>query len=162
LDPEPSQFIEDTIVAPATPAGVGAIAVIRLSGKQSISIAASLFAPKNLLDQPSHTIHFGYIKDGSAIVDEVVVSIFRGPHSYTKEDVIEISCHGSDFIVKQIIKLALKKGARLATAGEFTKRAFLNGRFDLARAEAVADVIASDSEASHQMAIQQMRGGFSL
>ncbi len=151
----------DTIVAVATASGTGAIAVIRLSGPEAITITNSIFKGKDLTKQESHTIHFGTIRDEGKIVDEVLVSLFVAPHSYTKENVVEISCHGSDFIVKQIIKLLLKHGARLANAGEFTKRAFLNGQFDLAQAEAVADLIASDSALSHEVAMKQMRGGFS-
>ena len=151
----------DTIVAVATAPGVGAIAVIRLSGPEAISITNTVFKGKDLLKQASHTIHFGTIRDGENVLDEVLVSLFVAPHSYTKENVVEISCHGSDFIVQQIMKLLLKQGARLANAGEFTKRAFLNGQFDLAQAEAVADLIASDSALSHEVAMKQMRGGFS-
>ncbi|MBD1395965.1 tRNA uridine-5-carboxymethylaminomethyl(34) synthesis GTPase MnmE [Pontibacter sp. JH31] len=151
----------DTIVAVATASGTGAIAVIRLSGPEAITLTNSVFKGKDLSLQASHTIHFGTIRDEGKIVDEVLVSLFVAPHSYTKENVVEISCHGSDFIVQQIVKLLLKKGARLANAGEFTKRAFLNGQFDLAQAEAVADLIASDSALSHEVAMKQMRGGFS-
>nr|WP_242919454.1 tRNA uridine-5-carboxymethylaminomethyl(34) synthesis GTPase MnmE [Pontibacter liquoris] len=151
----------DTIVAVATAAGTGAIAVIRLSGPKAISITNAVFKGKDLAGQPSHTIHFGTIRDGEKVLDEVLVSLFVAPHSYTKENVVEISCHGSDFIVQQIVKLLLSKGGRLANAGEFTKRAFLNGQFDLAQAEAVADLIASDSALSHEVAMKQMRGGFS-
>ncbi|MER2998247.1 tRNA uridine-5-carboxymethylaminomethyl(34) synthesis GTPase MnmE [Pontibacter populi] len=151
----------DTIVAVATAPGTGAIAVIRLSGPEAITITNSVFKGKNLEVQASHTLHFGTIRDGDKIIDEVLVSLFVAPHSYTKENVVEISCHGSDFIVQQIMQLLLKKGARLANAGEFTKRAFLNGQFDLAQAEAVADLIASDSALSHEVAMKQMRGGFS-
>lgn len=151
----------DTIVALATAAGRGAIAVIRLSGEQAIQICNQVFSGKNLLAQPSHTIHFGAIRDGNRVIDEVLVSLFVAPHSYTKENVVEISCHGSDYIVQEIIKLLLKHGARLAQAGEFTKRAFLNGQFDLAQAEAIADLIASDSAMAHEVALKQMRGGFS-
>ncbi|MEA5460600.1 tRNA uridine-5-carboxymethylaminomethyl(34) synthesis GTPase MnmE [Arcicella sp. LKC2W] len=151
----------ETIVALATPSGVGAIAVIRVSGSETFSIVNKLFRGKNLEKQASHTIHFGTIRDGEMIVDEVLVSLFKAPASYTREDTIEISCHGSDFIIQKILKLIIKEGARLANAGEFTQRAFLNGQLDLAQAEAVADLIASDSEASHQTAINQIRGGFS-
>jgi len=154
--------ISDTIVAPATPQGVGAIAVVRISGKNAIQIVNSVFKGKDLEAQESHTIHFGTIrKDSGEIVDEVLVSLFKEPRSFTKENVIEISSHGSPFIVEQILQLLVSKGARMAQAGEFTKRAFLNGQFDLAQAEAVADLIASDSQASHQVAMNQMRGGFS-
>jgi tRNA modification GTPase len=152
---------EDTIVALATPPGVSAIAVIRLSGDKAISICQKLFHGKDLRIQASHTIHFGSIRDGDKIIDEVVVSLFKEPNSYTKEDIVEISCHGSDYIIQKLLQLFINHGARLARAGEFTKRAFLNGRFDLAQAEAVADIIASDSEVAQQTAMNQMRGGFS-
>lgn len=152
---------EDTIVALATPQGVGAIAVIRLSGKEAITITNEVFAGKDLTKQASHTIHFGTIRDGGRIVDEVLVSLFIAPKSFTKEDVVEISTHGSSYIINQVIKLLIRKGARPAKPGEFTQRAFLNGQFDLAQAEAVADLIHADSEASHQAALHQMRGGFS-
>ena len=151
----------DTIVAVATASGIGAIAVIRLSGPEAIALTNSVFKGKDLTKQASHTIHFGTIRDEGKVLDEVLVSLFVAPHSYTKEDVVEISCHGSDFIMQQIVQLLLKHGARLANAGEFTKRAFLNGQFDLAQAEAVADLIASDSALSHEVAMKQMRGGFS-
>ncbi|RMA58990.1 tRNA uridine-5-carboxymethylaminomethyl(34) synthesis GTPase MnmE [Ulvibacter antarcticus] len=154
----------DTIVALATPAGAGAIAVIRLSGQSAFSIASELFASvsnKKLVEQKTHTVHLGHIKDGNRVIDEVLATLFKNPNSYTGEDVIEFSCHGSNYIQQEIIQLCLRKGCRMATAGEFTLRAFLNGKMDLSQAEAVADLIASDSEASHQLAIQQMRGGFS-
>lgn len=151
----------DTIVALATAHGKGAIAVIRLSGPEAITIADRLFHGKSLADQPSHTLHFGTLREDGKILDEVVVSLFKAPHSYTRENVVEISCHGSDYIVEQIVKATLRQGARLAQAGEFTKRAFLNGALDLAQAEAVADLIASDSRLSHEVAMKQMRGGFS-
>ena len=154
----------DTIVALATPSGAGAIAIIRISGLNSITIAQEVFRSvkgKDLLKQKTHTLHLGYIVDEGKTLDEVLISIFKGPHSYTGEDTIEISCHGSTFIQQQIIQLLLRKGCRMATAGEFTLRAFLNGKLDLSQAEAVADLIASDNEASHQIAMQQMRGGFS-
>ncbi len=153
---------DDTIIALATPAGVGAISVIRLSGKEAINIVAPFFKSirnKDLTKQKTHTLHLGNIIDNERIVDEVLVSIFKNPHSYTGENVIEISCHGSSFIQQEIIQLFLKNGCRMADNGEFTMRAFLNGKMDLSQAEAVADVIASNSEASHKMAIQQMRGG---
>ncbi|PRY90848.1 tRNA uridine-5-carboxymethylaminomethyl(34) synthesis GTPase MnmE [Mongoliibacter ruber] len=152
---------EDTIVALATPQGVGAIAVIRLSGKESIKICNKVFKGKNLEKQESHTIHFGTIRDGERVIDEVLVSLFVAPKSFTKENAVEISTHGSSYIVNQVIKLLVRNGARPAKPGEFTQRAFLNGQFDLAQAEAVADLIHSDSEASHQAALNQMRGGFS-
>ncbi|MBS9525779.1 tRNA uridine-5-carboxymethylaminomethyl(34) synthesis GTPase MnmE [Litoribacter alkaliphilus] len=151
----------DTIIALATPQGVGAIAVIRLSGPEAISLCNSVFKGKNLEKQESHTIHFGTIRDGEKIIDEVLVSLFIAPKSFTKENVVEISTHGSSYIINQVIKLFIRKGARPAKPGEFTQRAFLNGQFDLAQAEAVADLIHSDSEASHQAALNQMRGGFS-
>jgi len=154
----------DTIVALATPAGAGAIAVVRLSGEKAIAIASEVFtsvSEKELAKQKTHTVHLGYMTDGSRVIDEVLATIFKNPHSYTGEDVIEFSCHGSSFIQQEIIQLCLRRGCRMATAGEFTLRAFLNGKMDLSQAEAVADLISSDSEASHQLAIQQMRGGFS-
>lgn len=155
---------DDTIIALATPSGMGAIAVIRISGPQAIEWVDAHFQSihkKRLATQKSHTIHLGYIKDGDKTLDQVLVSIFKGPNSYTGEHVIEISCHGSMYIQQQIIQLFLKKGCRMATEGEFTLRAFLNGKMDLSQAEAVADLIASDSKASHEIALQQMRGGFS-
>ena len=155
---------QETIVALATPSGAGAIAVIRLSGKDAVSIASQVFqsvSGKNLSKQKTHTIHLGHIVDDGKTYDQVLVSIFKGPNSYTGENVVEISCHGSTFIQQQIIQLLLRKGAKMAQAGEFTLRAFLNGKLDLSQAEAVADLIASDNEASHQIAMQQMRGGFS-
>ncbi len=169
LDPKPNSLstrqigsTEDTIVALATAPGVGAIAVIRLSGKEAIDITNKVFKGKNLHEQPTHTIHFGTIRDKEDhVVDEVVVSLFKEPKSFTKENVVEISCHGSPYIVKQLVKVLLAEGARLALPGEFTKRAFLHGKFDLAQAEAVADLINADSAASHETALKQMRGGFS-
>ncbi|WP_439482275.1 tRNA uridine-5-carboxymethylaminomethyl(34) synthesis GTPase MnmE [Cyclobacterium plantarum] len=152
---------EDTIIALATPQGVGAIAVIRLSGKDAIRLTNQVFFGKNLEQQSSHTIHLGTIRDGEKVIDEVLVSLFIAPKSFTKENVVEISTHGSSYIVNQVIKLMIRQGARPALSGEFTQRAFLNGQFDLAQAEAVADLIHSDSEASHQAAMNQMRGGFS-
>jgi tRNA modification GTPase len=152
---------DDTIVALATAQGISAIAVIRLSGKESITITEKVFKGKSLADQPTHTIHFGTIQDGSRTIDEVLVSVFKAPNSFTKEDAIEISCHGSQVIVKEIIKVLLKYGARLAEPGEFTKRAFMNGRFDLAQAEAVADLIHAETDNARQAALNQMRGGFS-
>ena len=140
----------DTIVALATPSGSGAVAIIRMSGKNAITIASEVFqsvSGKNLIKQKTHTIHLGTIVDGTKIYDQVLVSIFKNPNSYTGEDVIEISCHGSVFIQQQIIQLLLRKGCRMAQAGEFTLRAFLNGKLDLSQAEAVADLISSDNEA---------------
>jgi tRNA modification GTPase len=152
---------QQTIVALATPAGTGAIGVIRLSGPDAITIAQSVFRGKDLTCQASHTIHFGSIVDGDMVLDEVLVSLFIAPRSYTRENVAEISCHGSAYIIESIIKLLIKKGARSAKPGEFTLRAFLNGQLDLSQAEAVADLIASNSKASQQVALQQLRGGFS-
>jgi tRNA modification GTPase len=152
---------EETIVALATPSGTGAIGVIRLSGPDAIAIVNSAFKGKDLTKQASHTIHFGNIVDDDMILDEVLVSLFVAPKSYTRENVVEISCHGSNYIIESIIKLLIKKGARLAKAGEFTLRAFMNGQMDLSQAEAVADLIASNSKASQQVALQQLRGGFS-
>ena len=155
---------QETIVALATPSGAGAIAIIRLSGKNAITIAADVFqsvSGKDITKQKTHTIHLGHIADNGKVYDQVLLSIFKGPNSYTGEHVIEISCHGSTFIQQQIIQLLLRRGAKMAQAGEFTLRAFLNGKLDLSQAEAVADLIASDNEASHQIAMQQMRGGFS-
>ena len=153
----------DTIIALATPAGVGAISVIRLSGENAIHFVEANFKSirknKSLLNQKTHTIHLGHIIENNIILDEVLVSVFKNPNSYTGENIVEISCHGSSFIQQEIIQLFLKKGCRMADNGEFTMRAFLNGKMDLSQAEAVADVIASNSAASHQMAIQQMRGG---
>ena len=152
---------DDTVVALATPPGMGAIGVIRVSGKQTFPILNDLFPSKNLLEQASHTIVVGLLKDQNKVLDEVVLSLFKGPKSYTGEDVIEISCHGSAYIQSQIIASITARGARLAKAGEFTQRAFLNGKLDLAQAESVADLIASNSEASKRAAIHTMRGGFS-
>ena len=154
----------DNIIALATPSGVGAIAVIRISGKDAISICESSFksvSGKKLAKQNTHSIHLGHIIDNNRVIDEVLVSIFKDPQSYTGENVAEISCHGSLYIQQEIIQLFLRNGCRIANPGEFTLRAFLNGKLDLSQAEAVADLISSDSEASHQVAMQQMRGGFS-
>ncbi|WP_316844168.1 tRNA uridine-5-carboxymethylaminomethyl(34) synthesis GTPase MnmE [Pedobacter psychrodurus] len=153
-------YNQDTIIALSTPSGSGAIGVIRLSGPEAISLTNEVFAGKDLEKQASHTLHFGLVKDGNHIVDEVVAGLFVAPKSYTKENVVEISCHGSNYIIQQIINLLISKGARAAKSGEFTLRAFLNGAFDLSQAEAVADLIASNSKASHDVAMQQMRGGF--
>ncbi len=154
-------YNSDTIIALATPSGIGAIGVIRLSGPEAISLVNEVFGGKDLSIQHSHTIHFGTIRDGSQIIDEVLVSLFIAPKSYTRENVVEISTHGSAYIIESIIKLLIRKGARPANPGEFTLRAFLNGQLDLSQAEAVADLIASNSKASHLVAMQQMRGGFS-
>jgi tRNA modification GTPase len=153
-----------TIVATATAPGTSAISVVRLSGSRAISIADKVFRSvhnKVLSNQKSHTIHLGHIAQGNQTLDEVLVSLFKGPNSYTGEDVVEISCHGSSYVQQQIIKLLIDEGAQLAEPGEFTLRAFINGKMDLTQAEAVADLIASESEASHRVAIQQLRGGIS-
>lgn len=160
------QLNNDTICALATPHGAGAIAVIRLSGPKSIEIVEKVFktknlSPKKIAHKASHTAHFGLIVENEVIIDEVLATIFKAPNSYTGEEVVEISCHGSVFIQQQLLQLFHKYGARPAQAGEFTLRAFLNGKFDLSQAEAVADLIASNSATSHQVAMQHMRGGFS-
>lgn len=152
---------DDPICALATASGVGAIAIIRISGRRAIEITDTLFKGTKLTKVKSHTVHFGTIRDGENIVDEVLVTVFRSPTSFTREDAVEISCHGSDYIIRSILKLLVKNGARIAKPGEFTQRAFLNGQFDLVQAEAVADLIAADSEASHRTALNQLRGGFS-
>ncbi len=152
---------EDTIVAPATPPGSGALGIVRLSGPDAGTIANRIFNGSDLTKQHSHTIHFGQITEKDEIVDEVLASVFIAPHSYTGENSIEFTCHGSPYIIQRIIRLLIDAGARTARPGEFTQRAFLNGRLDLAQAEAVADLIASDNRASHMAAMNQMRGGFS-
>ncbi|MFN6081327.1 MAG: tRNA uridine-5-carboxymethylaminomethyl(34) synthesis GTPase MnmE [Bacteroidota bacterium] len=152
--------LNDTICALATPAGTGAIGVIRVSGSRAIEIVNILFKGKDLAAQASHTIHFGKITDGSRIIDEVLASLFVAPKSYTGEHTVELSCHGSTYIQQQILQLLVQHDCRLAKPGEFTLRAFLNKKLDLSQAEAVADLIASDSAESHKMAMQQMRGGF--
>ena len=152
----------DSIIALATPSGIGAISVIRISGEDAINIVSKKFnsiSGKKLKNQKTHTIHLGHIIENNRLIDEVLVSVFKNPSSYTGENVVEISCHGSSYIQQEIIQLFLKNGCRMADNGEFTMRAFLNGKMDLSQAEAVADVIASNSSASHQLAIQQMRGG---
>jgi tRNA modification GTPase len=152
---------EDTICALASGSGPAAISVIRISGPKAIEICNTIFKGKDLNKVDSHTIHFGTIREDDELVDEVLVSVFKGPNSYTGEDVIELSCHGSPYIRQKIINLLLDRGARSANAGEFTLRAFMNKKMDLSQAEAVADLISSESEASHKLAMQQMRGGFS-
>jgi tRNA modification GTPase len=151
----------DTIVALATAPGLGAIAVIRLSGPKAIEITTSVFSKKSLIQQPSHTVHFGKLLNGSEVVDEVVVSIYRAPKSYTGEEVVEISCHGAPLIQDQILQLMIQAGARMAKPGEFTQRAFLNGKLDLTQAEAVADLIASNTQAAKKTALHNLKGGFS-
>ena len=152
---------EDPIVALATPPGSSAIAIVRLSGTGVIELVNQVFRGKDLTQQASHTIHWGFIHDKKMLIDEVMISIFRAPKTFTREDAVEISCHGSQFIVQQIIQILVQHGVRLAKPGEFTLRAFLNGRLDLAQAEAVADLIVADSAVAHRTALQQMRGGFS-
>lgn len=153
--------LEDTIIALATPSGEGAIGLLRLSGKEALPLCERFFS-KSLLDKTSHTLHYGKIRhENGRLLDEVVVSLYKNPRSYTGQDVVEIACHGSSYILQEVLSLFLRNGARLAQRGEFTLRAFLNGKMDLTQAEAVADLIASDSAASHQLALQQMRGGFS-
>lgn len=151
----------ETIIALATPPGIGAISVLRLSGSDSINIVSKVFKGVDLTNQKSHTVHFGHILDKETILDEVLATVFVAPHSFTRENSVELSCHGSMYIVNRILQLFVQVGARLADPGEFTKRAYLNGRFDLAQAEAVADLIASENEASHLTALNQMRGGIS-
>lgn len=153
---------DDTIVALATPPGIGAIGVLRLSGTKAIEIANKLFPSKDLQHQDSHTLHVGVLKDGDNLLDEVVVSLFKKPTSYSGEHIVEISCHGSPFIQQRVIEACIKYGARLAKPGEFTQRAFLNGKLDLTQAEAVADIISSNTIASQKAALHTMRGGFSM
>lgn len=153
--------INETIAAIATPPGEGAIGVIRLSGAEAITIADKIFSGKKLVAQPTHTLHFGKVVDGREVIDEVVVSLYKGPKSYTGEDVVEISCHGSQYVLERILQLCLQNGAHVAKAGEFTQRAYLNGKMDLAQAEAVADLIASQTEAARKAAVHNLRGGFS-
>lgn len=152
---------DDTIVALATPPGIGAIGVIRVSGPDCFRVVGGLFPSKDLLQQPSHTLHVGFMKEGEEVLDEVVVSLYRGPRSYTGEDVIEVSCHGSLYVLERVMQAILRRGARLARAGEFTQRAFLKGKLDLTQAEAVADLIASNTAASARTALHTIRGGFS-
>ena len=153
---------DDTIVALATPPGIGAIGVIRLSGAQSVSIIDQLFPSKDLSTVTSHTLHVGMLKYKDEVIDEVVVSIYKSPRSYTGEDVVEISCHGSPFIQQQIINVCTQLGARLAKAGEFTQRAFLNGKLDLTQAEAVADLIASNTQASKRLHLKILGVAFQM
>jgi len=151
----------DTIVALATPPGIGALGIIRLSGEEAIRIVSQLFPSRNLEKENSHTIHVGLLKNTEQVLDEVVISIYKSPRSYTGENIVEISCHGSPFIHQQVIDACIQKGARLAKPGEFTQRAFINGKLDLTQAEAVADLIASNTNASHKTAVNNIRGGFS-
>ena len=149
----------DTICALATAPG-GALGIIRISGPQALEILSHVFS-KNLTDAKPNTVHFGHIKDGTEVIDEVLVSVFRAPHSYTGEDSAEISCHGSRYILNKVLELLIQQGCRMANPGEYTMRAYLNGKMDLSQAEAVADLIASSNEANHQMAMSQLRGGIS-
>lgn len=152
---------QDTICAVATPPGVGALAIIRVSGPKSLEIGNAIFKGKDLTNADGNTIHYGRIMDGDKTVDEVLISVFKAPRSFTAEDSIEISTHGSSYIIRYVLKLLVKNGCRLAAPGEYTQRAFLNGQLDLVQAEAVADLIAADSEAAHKTALHQLRGGFS-
>jgi tRNA modification GTPase len=152
---------DDTIAAIATPPGIGAIGVLRLSGNNSFDIIQKIFPSKNLKNQPANTLHVGYLKEGETVLDEVVISLFKKPASYTGEDVIEISCHGSPYVQQQVLDALIRNGARLAKAGEFTQRAFLNKKLDLTQAEAVGDLIASNTKAAQNAALKNMRGGFS-
>ncbi len=151
----------DTIVAMATPPGIGALGVLRVSGDDAFNIVQKLFPSKNLKEQPPNSLHVGYLKEGGNILDEVVISIFKKPASYTGEDVIEISCHGSAYVQQQVLDAIIGGGARMARPGEFTQRAFLNKKLDLCQAESVADLIASNTKASQNVALKNMRGGFS-
>ena len=154
-------FINTNICALSTPQGSGAIAIIRISGKDTLDVVSKIFTPKGKKDAQPYLMRFGAIKDGERLIDECLVATFNGPHSYTGEDSAEIYCHGSSYIVQEILKLLLSHGVKMAEPGEFSKRAFLNGKLDLAQAEAVADLISSETSASHQVALQQMKGGFS-
>ncbi|MFL9833315.1 tRNA uridine-5-carboxymethylaminomethyl(34) synthesis GTPase MnmE [Chryseobacterium terrae] len=149
----------DTICALATANGIGAIGIIRISGDDAISVSAKIFEGKNLEKAPSHTVHYGFIKDGEEVIDEVMISVFKAPKTFTAEDSVEISFHGSPHIAKRILEVLIKNGARMAKAGEFTMRAFMNGRIDLSQAESIADLIASENEASRKVALNQLKGG---
>ena len=152
---------QDTIVALSTVPGQSAIAVIRLSGPQAIAITDNIFKGAVLSQVDSHTVHYGKLFKDNVLLDEVVVAVFKNPHSYTGEDVIEISAHGSPYIVQTILRVLQEEGARMARPGEFTQRAFFYGKLDLSQAEAVADIIASENASQHRIAFQQMRGGYS-
>ena len=154
-------YEHDTIVAPATASG-GALSVVRLSGADAVAIADRLFRGRRSLSAcPSHTAHFGTIEADGQVIDEVVATLFRAPKSYTGDDTVECSCHGSSYILREVLHQAVKAGARMAEPGEFTRRAYLSGRLDLAQAEAVADLIASNSQQAHRIATHQLRGGYS-
>ena len=165
MNPYTSYTRNDTICALSTPPGIGAIAIVRLSGPKAIPICSKFFKSRNTrftVDQfETHTAHFGYFSKGNEVIDEVVITIFRNPHSYTGDDIVEISCHGSEYVQQRILEVLIDAGARMAGAGEYTMRAFLNGRLDLSQAEAVADLISSRSKVAHDLALSQMRGGFS-
>ncbi|MDD2612836.1 MAG: 50S ribosome-binding GTPase, partial [Bacteroidales bacterium] len=156
---------EETICAICTAPGMGAIAVIRVSGPEAFSISDKIFkaasATKSIFNAEDHTVLLGNIQQDERIIDEVVATIFRNPHSYTGEDTVEFSCHGSVYIQQKIIQILIKNGCRMAEPGEYSRRAFTNGKMDLSQAEAVADLIASTSASNHKLAMQQMRGGFS-
>lgn len=159
---EPITFQVETIAALSTPPGTGALGVIRLSGPEAIAIAAKIFRGKDLTQQPGYTLHFGTLNDESGtIIDEVLVTLFRAPHSFSGEDTVEFSCHGSPYILQEVLHLLIRQGARIARPGEFTQRAFLNGKMDLAQAEAVGDLIAASHRSAHELALRQMRGGIS-
>ncbi|AZA73822.1 tRNA uridine-5-carboxymethylaminomethyl(34) synthesis GTPase MnmE [Chryseobacterium indoltheticum] len=149
----------DTICALATANGIGAIGIIRISGDDAIPVSAKIFDGKNLEKAQSHTVHYGFIKDGDEVIDEVMISVFKAPKTFTAEDSVEISFHGSPHIAKKILEVLIKNGARIAKAGEFTMRAFMNGRIDLSQAESIADLIASENEASRKVALNQLKGG---
>lgn len=149
----------DTICALATANGIGAIGIIRISGDDAIPVSAKIFDGKNLEKAQSHTVHYGFIKDGDEVIDEVMISVFKAPKTFTAEDSVEISFHGSPHIAKKILEVLIKNGARMAKAGEFTMRAFMNGRIDLSQAESIADLIASENEASRRVALNQLKGG---
>lgn len=153
--------LDDTIAAIATPSGIGALGIIKVSGKEAIEWVNRFFSSKDLVEEKSHTLHYGSIIHNGHIIDEVVVSLFRSPKSYTGEDSVEISCHGSPYILQKIMEILIGVGVRTANPGEFTLRAFLNGKLDLSQAEAVADLIAANSSSSHELAMKQMRGGYS-
>src|SRR5690606_34039505 len=150
---------QDTICAIATANGMGALGIIRLSGDDAVEITNRVFEGKNLEKVKSHTVHYGFIKDGSESIDEVMVSVFLAPKTFTTENSVEISYHGSPFIGKKILEVLLKNGARMAKAGEFTMRSFMNGRIGLSQAESIADLIASENEASRKVALKQLKGG---
>lgn len=149
----------DTICALATANGIGAIGIIRISGDDAIPVSAKIFEGKNLEKAQSHTVHYGFIKDVDEVIDEVMISVFKAPKTFTAEDSVEISFHGSLHIAKKILEVLIKNGARMAKAGEFTMRAFMNGRIDLSQAESIADLIASENEASRKVALNQLKGG---